>query len=172
MRALRKLTEGAHGELRFRSVPPLLVPLRDLFNKAHPQNETEYVQELMARYADSLDEDRRYLFGTYRFVDMARKVVGVGSVGTRATVFLLVGRDGKDPLVLQAKEAPASVLEPYRARANSITTANGWSGASGSRTRRATSSSVGRGVWISTAESATSTSANSGTGRRPWTFQR
>ena len=114
MRALRKLTEGAHGELRFRSVPPLLVPLRDLFNKAHPQNETEYVQELMARYADSLDEDRRYLFGTYRFVDMARKVVGVGSVGTRATVFLLVGRDGKDPLVLQAKEAPASVLEPYR----------------------------------------------------------
>ena len=67
----------------------------------------------MARYADSLDEDRRYLFGTYRFVDMARKVVGVGSVGTRATVFLLVGRDGKDPLVLQAKEAQASVLEPY-----------------------------------------------------------
>ena len=61
----------------------------------------------------SLGEDRRYLFGTYRFVDMARKVVGVGSVGTRAWVFLLVGRDGKDPLVLQAKEAQASVLEPY-----------------------------------------------------------
>ncbi len=60
-----------------------------------------------------LDPDRRYLFGTYRFVDMARKVVGVGSVGTRAWVFLLVGRDGQDPLVLQAKEAQASVLEPY-----------------------------------------------------------
>ena len=58
-------------------------------------------------------QDRRYLFGTYRFVDMARKVVGVGSVGTRAWIFLLVGRDGKDPLVLQAKEAQASVLEPY-----------------------------------------------------------
>ncbi len=113
LRAVTKLTERVHGELRFRSVPPLLVPLRDVFDAAHPQNEAEYVQELMARYADSLDEDRRYLFGTYRFVDMARKVVGVGSVGTRATVFLLVGRDGKDPLVLQAKEAQASVLEPY-----------------------------------------------------------
>jgi uncharacterized protein (DUF2252 family) len=113
LRAVTKLTERVHGQLCFRSLPPLLVPLRDLFDKAHPQDETEYTQELMARYADSLDEDRRYLFGTYRFVDMARKVVGVGSVGTRATVFLLVGRDGKDPLVLQAKEAQASVLEPY-----------------------------------------------------------
>ena len=84
-----------------------------LFDKDHPQGEADYVRELMPSYADSLDEDRRYLFGTYRFVDMARKVVGVGSVGTRATVFLLVGRDGKDPLVLQAKEAQASVLEPH-----------------------------------------------------------
>ena len=64
-------------------------------------------------YAASLDEDRRYLFATYRFVDMARKVVGVGSVGTRASVLLFVGRGGKDPLVLQMKEARASVLEPY-----------------------------------------------------------
>ena len=77
------------------------------------------MRELMTEYADSLDEDRRYLFGTYRFVDMARKVVGVGSVGTRAAVFLLVGRDGKDPLVLQAKEAQASVLEPISERASS-----------------------------------------------------
>jgi uncharacterized protein (DUF2252 family) len=113
LRAVMKLTERVHGELRFRSVPPLLVPLRDVFDDAHPQDETEYVRELIFEYADSLDEDARYLFGTYRFVDMARKVVGVGSVGTRATVFLLVGRNGKDPLVLQAKEAQASVLEPY-----------------------------------------------------------
>ena len=75
--------------------------------------ETEYVRELLEEYAASLDADRRYLFGTYRFVDMARKVVGVGSVGTRAWVFLLVGREGKDPLVLQAKEAQASVLEAH-----------------------------------------------------------
>jgi uncharacterized protein (DUF2252 family) len=113
LRAVTKLTERVHGELRFRSVPPLLVPLRDVFDEAHRQDQGEFVRELMDEYAAGLDEDRRYLFGTYRFVDMARKVVGVGSVGTRATVFLLVGRDGQDPLVLQAKEAQASVLEPY-----------------------------------------------------------
>ena len=113
LRAVTKLTERVQGELRFRSVPPLLVPLRDVFDTSHPQSQADWVQELMDEYAASLDEDRRYLFSTYRFVDMARKVVGVGSVGTRAVVFLLVGRDGQDPLVLQAKEAQASVLEPY-----------------------------------------------------------
>jgi hypothetical protein len=113
LRAVTKLTERVDGELRFRSVPPLLVPLRDVFGENDPRDQAEYVRQLMAAYAEGLDEDRRYLFGTYRFVDMARQVVGVGSVGTRATVFLLVGRDGKDPLVLQAKEAQASVLEPY-----------------------------------------------------------
>ena len=113
LRAVTKLTERVDGELRFRHVPPLLVPLREAFDKDDPEGQADYVQGLMRGYADSLDEDRRYLFGTYRFVDMARKVVGVGSVGTRATVFLLVGRDGKDPLVLQAKEAQASVLEPH-----------------------------------------------------------
>jgi uncharacterized protein (DUF2252 family) len=113
LRAVTKLTERVHGELRFRSVPPLLVPLPDMLDEAHAQDETDYLRGLVGKYADSLDEDRRYLFGTYRLVDMARKVVGVGSVGTRATVLLLVGRDGRDPLVLQAKEAQASVLEPY-----------------------------------------------------------
>lgn len=112
-RAVRKLTGRVHGELRFRSVPLLFVPLRELFDAAHAHDEGEYVRELLGGYAASLDEDRRYLFGTYRFVDMARKVVGVGSVGTRSWVFLLVGRDGKDSLVLQAKEAQASVLEPH-----------------------------------------------------------
>jgi uncharacterized protein (DUF2252 family) len=112
-RAVRKLTHHVGGELRFRSVPPLLVPLRELMDPAHAHDEEDYVRDLIGAYGASLDEDRRYLFGTYRFVDMARKVVGVGSVGTRAWVFLLVGRDGRDPLVLQAKEAQASVLEPY-----------------------------------------------------------
>ena len=113
LRAVKKLTERVEGELRFRSVPPLFVPLRELFDTAHAHDEEKYVRELIGAYAASLDEDRRYLFGTYRFVDMARKVVGVGSVGTRAWVVLLVGRDGKDPLGLQAKVAQASVLEPY-----------------------------------------------------------
>ena len=114
LRAVKKLTERVGGELRFRSVPPLLVPLRELLDASHSHDEEDYVRELIAQYAASLDEDRKFLFETYRFVDMARKVVGVGSVGTRAWVILLVGRGGRDPLMLQAKEAQASVLEPYR----------------------------------------------------------
>jgi uncharacterized protein (DUF2252 family) len=113
VRAVKKLTERVDGELRFRNVPPLLVPFRELFSPRVARDETEYIRALLDTYAASLDADRRHLFQTYRFVDMARKVVGVGSVGTRAWVFLLVGREGKDPLMLQAKEAQASVLEPY-----------------------------------------------------------
>ena len=73
----------------------------------------ERIAEMLGRYRESLKGDRRHLFDSYRFVDMARKVVGVGSVGTRAWVLLMMGRDGQDPLFLQAKEAEASVLEPY-----------------------------------------------------------
>jgi uncharacterized protein (DUF2252 family) len=113
LRAVKKLTVRVDGELRFRSVPPLLVPLRELLDPSDARDETAYIREILNQYAAGLDPDRRHLFQTYRFVDMARKVVGVGSVGTRAWVFLLVGRDGKDPLVLQAKEAQASVLEPH-----------------------------------------------------------
>ena len=112
LRAVKKLTERVEGELRFRSVPPLLVPLRELFDPADAATRPPGYRSCWRDVA-SLEADHRYLFGTYRFVDMARKVVGVGSVGTRAWVFLLVGREGKDPLVLQAKEAQASVLEPY-----------------------------------------------------------
>ena len=113
LRAVTKLTEYVDGELRFRHVPPLLVPFRELFDPADERDEGEYVRELVHEYREGLDEDRRYLFDSYRLVDTARKVVGVGSVGTRASIYLLVARDGRDPLVLQAKEAQASVLEPY-----------------------------------------------------------
>ncbi len=113
LRAVNKLTEQVDGEPRFRSVPPLLVPLRELLDPADSRDQTEYVRELLDEYAAGVEEDRRYLLQSYRPVDMARKVVGVGSVGTRAWVYLLVGRGGRDPLVLQAKEAQASVLEPY-----------------------------------------------------------
>jgi uncharacterized protein (DUF2252 family) len=113
LRAVAKLTEEVGGRLQFRNVPPLLVPLRAHDIPAQHADEADYIRELLDEYAESLDEDRKYLFGTYRFVDMARKVVGVGSVGTRAAIFLLVGRDGRDPLVLQAKEAQASVLERH-----------------------------------------------------------
>jgi len=116
LRAVKKLTENVDGRLRFRHVPPLLVPFRELFDPADVRDEREYIRELLDEYAESLAPDRRYLLGSYEFLDMARKVVGVGSVGTRAWVFLLAGRDGRDPLVLQAKQAQASVLEPYLGR--------------------------------------------------------
>jgi uncharacterized protein (DUF2252 family) len=113
LRAVTKLTERVDGTLRFRRVPPLLVPLRDLVDADDAREDTDIVQAALDAYTASLDEDRRYLFETYRFVDMARKVVGVGSVGTRAWILLFTGRGGRDPLVLQMKEAQASVLEPY-----------------------------------------------------------
>jgi uncharacterized protein (DUF2252 family) len=113
LRAVERLTERVDGEVRFRRVPPLLVPLSDLVDPDGARRDIDYVQAALQAYAASLDDDRRYLFETYRFVDMARKVVGVGSVGTRAWILLFVGRDGSDPLVLQMKEAVASVLEPH-----------------------------------------------------------
>jgi uncharacterized protein (DUF2252 family) len=113
LRAVQKLTERVDGDLRFRKVPPLLVPLRDLVDPDDARKDIDIVRAALDGYAASLDEDCRYLFETYRFVDMARKVVGVGSVGTRAWVLLFAGRSGKDPLVLQMKEAQASVLEPH-----------------------------------------------------------
>jgi uncharacterized protein (DUF2252 family) len=113
LRAVTKLTERVGSEIRFRRVPPLLVPLSELVDPKDARQDIDIVQAALDAYTASLDEDRRYLFETYRFVDMARKVVGVGSVGTRAWVLLFVGRGGEDPLVLQMKEAQASVLEPY-----------------------------------------------------------
>jgi hypothetical protein len=112
-RAARKLTEVVDGELRFASVPPLLTPLRELGASTDPDERAAWVHELLEQYAAGLHADREHLFRSYRFVDMARKVVGVGSVGTRAWVFLLVSQGVGDPLVLQAKEAVASVLEPH-----------------------------------------------------------
>ena len=113
VRAVRKLTEEVDGRLRFASVPPLLTPLRDLVDSPDAERQMTFTDRVLDEYADCLHADRRHLFRSYEFVDMARKVVGVGSVGTRAWVILLVGRGGQDPLVLQAKEAQASVLEPH-----------------------------------------------------------
>jgi uncharacterized protein (DUF2252 family) len=111
-RAARKLTHEVDGELRFVSVPPLLTPLHELAED-DPDEREAWVREVLDAYAAGLHADREHLFRAYRFVDMARKVVGVGSVGTRAWVFLFVSHGVGDPLVLQAKEAVASVLEPH-----------------------------------------------------------
>jgi len=112
MRALSKLTREVDGEPRLVSEPPLIVPMADLVDETREDVEGR-VLEVLAAYRETLSEDRRVLLDSYRFVDAALKVVGVGSVGTRAFVALLLGRDSGDPLFLQVKEAQRSVLEPY-----------------------------------------------------------
>ena len=113
LRALEKLTATVNGEIRFRSEPPLLVPGEELVAAADGPPIMEMLQGVLEVYRDSLPPDRQVLLDGYRFRQIARKVVGVGSVGTRAWVILLTGADDDDPLFLQAKEAEASVLEPY-----------------------------------------------------------
>ncbi|WP_329455520.1 DUF2252 domain-containing protein [Streptomyces sp. NBC_01497] len=113
--AFEKLTERVDGERRFVADPPLLVPLADFVRGAERDGIEHLLRTLVAGYARSLPTDRRHLLRQYRVVDMARKVVGVGSVGTRCWVILLLGRDERDPLILQAKEADRSVLEEHTA---------------------------------------------------------
>ena len=112
--ALGKLCRAQDGQLRIVADPPLVVPISDLL----PEHMDRAVMEtelhvLIGEYRRTLQSDRRVLLEQYDFVDMARKVVGVGSVGTRCWIALMLGRDEKDPLLLQIKEAQASVLSPY-----------------------------------------------------------
>jgi uncharacterized protein (DUF2252 family) len=113
LRALEKLTHVVDGELRIVSQPPLIVPAEELMPEQETRDLRETFMHLLDAYRDSLPADRQHLLDGYRFRHIARKVVGVGSVGTRAWVVLLTGADDSDPLFLQAKEAEASVLEPY-----------------------------------------------------------
>jgi uncharacterized protein (DUF2252 family) len=112
MRAFSKLAHEVDGELRIISDPPLIVPVEELFGEVVEQAE-DRLRDVLAAYRITLPDARRHLFDQYRYLHTARKVVGVGSVGTRAYIVLLVGRDRQDPLFLQAKEAEASVLEPF-----------------------------------------------------------
>jgi uncharacterized protein (DUF2252 family) len=113
MRALSKLTHRVDGELRIISDPPLIVPFDELVPAEESERMNKELRALFRAYSRTLQGGARELFESYRFAEVARKVVGVGSVGTRARIVLLVGRDDEDPLFLQAKEAEASVLEPY-----------------------------------------------------------
>jgi uncharacterized protein (DUF2252 family) len=113
MQALDKLTEVVDGETRFVSSPPLLVPIEELVSEDQSAVLTERMHDLLRSYRHTLQSDRRHLLNQFRFVSIARKVVGVGSVGTRAWVLLMVGSDGRDPLLLQAKEAQTSVLAEF-----------------------------------------------------------
>jgi len=117
MSALSKLTHVVDGEPRIVSEPPLIVPLAELTGGEAERGETfDALGVLMRQYRSSLEYDRRRLLEQFRLVDFARKVVGVGSVGTRAWIALLVGVDSGDPLFLQLKEADASVLERFVGR--------------------------------------------------------
>ena len=116
LKAVARLTERRDGALRFVSTPPLLVPVEELLPTAAAADVVTQMNALLATYRQTLTGASRRLMEQYRFVDLARKVVGVGSVGKRAWVILLTGRDEQDPLVLQVKEAEASVLEPFAGR--------------------------------------------------------
>jgi uncharacterized protein (DUF2252 family) len=115
-RAFAKLTEEVDGEPRIRSEPPLIVPAAELVREEAPGQDAEaIVLRVLSDYRDSLALEHRAVLDGYRLVDVAFKVVGVGSVGTRAWIALMLGRDEGDPLFLQIKEAQRSVLEPYAA---------------------------------------------------------
>jgi uncharacterized protein (DUF2252 family) len=115
---LGKLTQEVDGEFRIVNQPPLIVPIEQ-FVPFPRELLLEGLTDLMRRYRSSLQVNRRFLLEQYEIADFARKVVGVGSVGTRAFIGLLIGRNSRDPLFLQAKEAEASVLEEYVGRSKS-----------------------------------------------------
>jgi hypothetical protein len=113
LQALSKLGELVDGKYRIVSQPPLVVPARELAPTygLSPDEVGHAIREQFRAYRATLQDDRRHLLERFEVVDLARKVVGVGSVGTRAFIVLLQGRDANDPLFLQVKEATASVLE-------------------------------------------------------------
>lgn len=113
LQAFDKLTRVVDGERRIISDPPLLEPIEDVVDGIERDQLHELLRGVIRSYRRTLQSDRRHLLEEFRLVDMARKVVGVGSVGTRAWIILLLGRDDNDPLFLQAKEAQASVLEEF-----------------------------------------------------------
>ena len=115
MKAFKKLTEVVDGHVRIKGDPPLIVPIEDIAGDQLERLD-EFLHGVIRNYRRTLAGDRRKLLERFRYVHAARKVVGVGSVGTRAFICLMVGRDEEDPLFLQFKEAQKSVLEPFLGR--------------------------------------------------------
>src|SRR5215208_3900869 len=113
MKAFEKLVQVVDGRPRLIGDPPLIVPIEDVFADMEYQQVDEAIRTLLHSYRRTLQGDHRHLLEGFRYAHAARKVVGVGSVGTRAWILLMLGNDNSDPLFLQAKEAEASVLEPY-----------------------------------------------------------
>lgn len=112
-RAYEKLVIATDEGPQIRSDPPLLVPMRELAEPVNAATAYGFLVDVLRGYESSLPLDRRHLLHQFTPIDAARKVVGVGSVGTRCYVVLLLGRDADDPFFLQIKEATHSVLEPY-----------------------------------------------------------
>jgi uncharacterized protein (DUF2252 family) len=114
MQELAKLTHLVDGRPQINSQPPLLVPIAELLPKQMDQAAFQaQIKDLLGKYRRTLETDRRFLLETFTYADMARKVVGVGSVGTRCWIVLMLGRDTSDPLFLQVKEADRSVLSRF-----------------------------------------------------------
>jgi uncharacterized protein (DUF2252 family) len=114
MQELAKLCQPVDGRPRIISDPPLLVPIDELIPAETDRATMEaYLESLIVKYRRTLETDRKYLLDQFRFCDAARKVVGVGSVGTRCWIVLMLGRDETDALFLQVKEAEASVLSRF-----------------------------------------------------------
>ena len=113
LKAFDKLTEIVDGEPRIASDPPLIVPIEDVLRGAEHVELQDFIRGAIRSYRRTLTTDRRRLLERFRYAHAARKVVGVGSVGTRAWIVLMLGRDEGDPLFLQLKEAQPSVLEPF-----------------------------------------------------------
>ena len=112
-KALARLTQPVDGDIRFVSDPPLLVPAQELYGDLAGDQLDDAIRQLLGSYTDTVSYRSRQLLDRYTYRHTARKVVGVGSVGTRCWVVLMTGRTDADPLFLQVKEASASVLEPY-----------------------------------------------------------
>ena len=113
MQVLKKLTTVVDGQRRINSNPPLVVPIEELTDRHSADEIMAWMGTLLTQYRRTLSADRRHLIGQFRLVGVARKVVGVGSVGTRAWILLLEADGGQEPLFLQAKEAQRSVLADY-----------------------------------------------------------
>ncbi len=118
------------GKTQIVDQSPLIVPMDQLAHGAEGDALYESLHQLVRDYRGTLEFDRRVLLEEFELSDLARKVVGVGSVGTRAYIALMLGRDGQDPLFLQMKEAEASVLEEFLGPSEFQATASGWSSAS------------------------------------------
>ena len=113
-RAIMKLTETVDGKLRIKSDPPVIVPIRDMLSEEKELYNFNYnIRKALDLYKESLPIDRHRLIDQYEPLELAHKVVGVGSVGQRAWILVMMGRENGDPLVLQIKQAERSVLENY-----------------------------------------------------------